>query len=68
MTDDREFSLLHARVVELETEVSELSARLDALGTLTDRIVAVVKVEHAGDPNLPQVEDAALDALRPPHR
>jgi hypothetical protein len=65
MTDERVFSLLQARVVELETEITDLSERLEALGTLNDRIVQTLKAVHGDDPHLALIEDAAVRALRP---
>lgn len=65
MIDEHELTLLHARVVELETHANDLSARLDALGVLCDRIVQAFEALHGEDPHLAQIEDAALEALRP---
>lgn len=57
---------LRARVVELDAELSALRRDHDALTALVDRIVVLLKTEHAEDSVLlEQVEQAAIDAITP---
>ncbi|HSJ45161.1 MAG TPA: hypothetical protein VK923_10825 [Euzebyales bacterium] len=57
---------LRARVVELDAELSALRRDHDALTALVDRIVVLLKTEHAEDSVLlAQVEQAAIDAITP---
>jgi hypothetical protein len=63
--DVADVQALAARVVELETELAAVRRRHEALETLADRIVVLLKHTH-GERSQPfqLVEEAAQEAIR----